>query len=42
VSMEEVPRPIVQTMVKAVQFSIKLELWKHLKVNSCMESTIVR
>jgi hypothetical protein len=26
VSMEEVPRPIVQTMVKAVQFSIKLEL----------------
>jgi hypothetical protein len=29
VSMEEVPRPIVQSMVKTVQFLTELELRKH-------------
>jgi len=40
VSMEEVPRPTVQTMLKIVQFSTEPELWKHPKVNSCMESAM--
>jgi hypothetical protein len=40
VSMEEVPRPTVQTMVKIVQFSTKPELRKHPEVNSRMESAM--
>jgi len=40
VSMEEVPRPTVQSMVKTVQFSTKPELRKHPEVSSCMESTM--
>ncbi len=40
VSMEEVPRRTVQPMVKTVQFSTKLQLWKHLEVNSRMESAM--
>ncbi len=40
VSMEEVPRPTVQTMVKTVQFSTEPKLWKHLEVNSRMESVM--
>jgi hypothetical protein len=35
--MEEVPRPTVQSMVKAVQFSTELELRKHPEVGSRME-----
>jgi len=37
VSMEEVPRPTVQSMVKTVQFSTEPELRKHLEVSSRME-----
>jgi uncharacterized protein YigA (DUF484 family) len=37
VSMEEVPRPTTQSMVKVVQFLIELELRKHLEVSSRME-----
>jgi hypothetical protein len=40
VSMEEVPRPTVQTMVKTVQFSTEPELRKHPEMNSCMESAM--
>ncbi len=40
VSMEEVPRRTVQPMVKTVQFSTELQLWKHLEVNSHMESAM--
>jgi hypothetical protein len=40
VSMKEIPRLIVQTMVKTVQFSTELELRKHSKVNSRMESAM--
>jgi len=40
VSMEEVPRPTVHSMVKTVQFSTEPELRKHPKVNSRMESTM--
>jgi len=40
VSMEEVPQPTVQSMVKIVQFSTEPELWKHPKVNSRMESAM--
>jgi len=40
VSMEEVPRPIVQSMVKTVQFSIEPKLQKHPEVSSRMESTM--
>jgi hypothetical protein len=40
VSMEEVPRRTVQPMVKTVQFSTELQLWKHLEVNSRMESAM--
>ncbi len=40
VSMEEVPRPITQPMVKIVQFSTRSELRKHPEVNSRMESTM--
>jgi hypothetical protein len=40
VSMEEVPRPIVQSMVKIIQFSTEPELRKHPKVNSRMESAM--
>jgi len=40
VSMEEVPQPNVQSMVKTVQFSTELELRKYLKVSSCMESAM--
>jgi hypothetical protein len=38
--MEEVPQPTVQSMVKAIQFLIKLKMWKHPKVSFCMESVI--
>jgi hypothetical protein len=37
VNMEEVPQPIVQSMVKVVQFLTEPKLQKHLKVSSCME-----
>ncbi len=37
VSMEEVPRPTVQSMVKTVQFSTEPELRKHPEVSSRME-----
>jgi len=40
VSMEEVPRPTMQSMVKIVQLSIEPELRKHPKVSSRMESTM--
>jgi len=40
VSMEEVPRSIVQSMVKIVQFSTKQELRKHSEVSSRMESAM--
>ncbi len=40
VSMEEVPQPIVQSMPKAIQFSIELERWKHPKVSYRMESVM--
>jgi hypothetical protein len=40
VNMEEIPRLTMQSMAKAIQFSTELELQKHLKVNSRMESTI--
>jgi hypothetical protein len=40
VSMEEVPRPTMQSTVKTVQFSTEPELQKHLEVSSRMESTI--
>jgi hypothetical protein len=40
VSMEEVPQPTVQSMVKTVQFSIEPELRKHPKVSSRMESAM--
>ncbi len=40
VSMEEVPRPTVQSMVKTVQLSTEPELRKHSKVSSRMESTM--
>jgi hypothetical protein len=39
-SMEDVPRPIVQTMVKTVQFSTEPEVRKHPKVSSRMESAM--
>jgi hypothetical protein len=39
-NMEEVPRPVVQSMVKTIQFSTELELRKHLKVSSHMESAM--
>jgi len=40
VSMEEVPRPIVQSMVKTIQFSTEPELRKHPEVSSHMGSTM--
>jgi len=40
VSMEEVPRPTVQSMVKTVQFSTEPELWKHPEMGSCIKSTM--
>ncbi len=40
VSMEEVPRPIAQPMVKGVQFSTEPELQKHPEVSSRMESAM--
>jgi hypothetical protein len=40
VSMEEVPWPIVQPMVKVVQFSIEPKLRKHPKVSSHMKSAL--
>ncbi len=40
VSMEEVPQPTAQSMVKIVQFSTKPELRKHLEVSSHMESSV--
>ncbi len=40
VSMEEVPRPTVQSMVKAIQFSTKPKLRKHPEVGSRMESVM--
>jgi len=39
-SMEEVPQPTVQTMVKIVQFSTEPKLRKHLEMSSCMESAM--
>jgi predicted DNA-binding protein YlxM (UPF0122 family) len=40
VSMEEVPQPTMQSMVKVVQFSTKLKMQKHLEVSSRIESTM--
>ncbi len=40
VSMEEVPRLTVQSMVKIVQFSTEPKLRKHPEVNSHMESAM--
>jgi hypothetical protein len=40
VSMEEVPRPTVQSVVKTVQFSTEPELRKHPKVSTRMESAM--
>jgi len=40
VSMEEVPRPTVQSMVKTAQFLIEPKLRKHLEVSSRMESAM--
>ncbi len=40
VSMEEVPRLTVQSMVKIVQFSTEPELRKHPKMSSRMESAM--
>jgi hypothetical protein len=40
VSMEEVLRPTVQTMVKIVQFSTEPEVRKHPEVSSRMESAM--
>ncbi len=40
VSIEEVPWPTMQSMVKTVQFSTEPKLWKHLKVSSRMELTM--
>jgi hypothetical protein len=40
VNMEEVPRPTMQPMVKAVQFLTELELRKHPKMSTCIESTM--
>jgi len=40
VSMEEVPRPTAQSMVKTVQFSTEPELRKHPEVSSRMESAM--
>jgi hypothetical protein len=40
VSMEEVPRPTVQSMVKAIQFSTEPKLRKHPEVGSRMESAM--
>jgi hypothetical protein len=40
VSMEEVPRPTAQSMVKTVQFSSEPELRKHPEMSSHMESAI--
>jgi len=39
-SMEEIPRPIVQSMVKIVQFSTEPKLRKHPEVSSRMESAM--
>ncbi len=39
-SMEEVPRPTVQTMVKTIQFSTEPEVRKHPEVSSRMESAM--
>jgi len=36
VSMEEVPRPTVQSMVKTDQFFTELKQRKHSEMNSCM------
>ncbi len=40
VSMEEVPQPTVQCVVKTVQFSTEPELQKHPEVSSHMESAM--
>jgi hypothetical protein len=40
VNMEEVPRPIAQSMVKTIQFSTEPEVWKHPEVNFHMESAM--
>jgi hypothetical protein len=40
VSMEEVPQPTVQAMVKTVQFSTEPKLRKHPEVSSHMESAM--
>ncbi len=40
VSMEQVPRPTVQSMVKIVQLSTKPELQKHPEMGSRMESAM--
>jgi hypothetical protein len=37
-SMEEVPRPTVQTMVKTIQFSTEPKVRKHAEMSSRMES----
>jgi hypothetical protein len=39
-SMEEVPRPTAQTMVKTIQLSTEPEVRKHPKVSSRMESNM--
>jgi hypothetical protein len=40
VSMEEVPRPTVQSMVKTIQFSTKPGLQKYPEMSSRMESAM--
>jgi len=40
VSMEEIPRPTVQSMVKTIPFSTEPKLRKHPEVSSRMESTM--
>jgi len=40
VNMEEVPQPNMQTMVKTIKLSTKLELQKHPEVSSLMESAM--
>ncbi len=40
VSMEEIPWPTMQSMVKAIQFLIKFEPRKYLEMSSCMESIV--
>ncbi len=40
VSMEEIPQPTMQSMVKVVQFLTELEPWKHLEMSFHMELAV--